>query len=402
MKRPALFAAAYLALSIYDASAQSNPGLVSGQVPTAQQWNSYFSGKVDYLQVAPNAFLAGPSTGLANNYPGYRAITTADLPPIPNGSLQNAFMNFGPQQLFLGGTAGVRGTGALIQLSTGPTTNGHCAVFDASGNLTDFGSACGVSPGAVTTTGSPAASNLVAFSGSTTITNGNLSGDVVTSGSLVATVAKVNGVAYGPAPSNNTVPVVTGSGVVSYETVPNAALANSSVTFGGQNLALGASATVQGNGGKIQLSTGSVTSGHVAAFDGNGNTVDSTILQSNLALTNVSNSFTGNNTFAGMASADSSSSCNVTLDATKSVWQISAASGNCTVAVPFGVNFPSQNWGIWRADLPSDGNTVTITMASGDQICQPIVGCTSSAQLISQYDFVTLHNIGGTTKWVIE
>lgn len=40
--------AAACALAFGDAGAQSNPGLVQGQVPTPAQWNSYFSAKVDY------------------------------------------------------------------------------------------------------------------------------------------------------------------------------------------------------------------------------------------------------------------------------------------------------------------------------------------------------------------
>jgi hypothetical protein len=43
--------------------------------------------------------------------------------------------------------------------------------------------------GTVTTTGSPASGNLSKFSGSTSITNGDLSGDVTTSGTLEATLA---------------------------------------------------------------------------------------------------------------------------------------------------------------------------------------------------------------------
>jgi hypothetical protein len=71
-----------------------------------------------------------------------------------------------------------------------------------------------------------------------------LSGDATTSGNNVVTVAKVNGVSYGVAPSNNTVPVVTSSNTVIYETVPNAALANSSITLNGQTAALGSSVNV--------------------------------------------------------------------------------------------------------------------------------------------------------------
>jgi hypothetical protein len=65
--------------------------------------------------------------------------------------------------------------------------------------LTNNGSAlqwgtCGGS-GSVTTTGSPASGELAEFSGASSITNGNLSGDVTTSGTLAATVVKVNGAA---------------------------------------------------------------------------------------------------------------------------------------------------------------------------------------------------------------
>jgi hypothetical protein len=46
--------------------------------------------------------------------------------------------------------------------------------------------------GTVTTTGSPANGNLTKFSGSTSITNGDLSGDITTSGTLATTLATVN------------------------------------------------------------------------------------------------------------------------------------------------------------------------------------------------------------------
>ena len=49
--------------------------------------------------------------------------------------------------------------------------------------------------GTVTTTGSPASGNLAKFSGATSVTNGDLSGDVTTSGTLATTVNKINGTA---------------------------------------------------------------------------------------------------------------------------------------------------------------------------------------------------------------
>lgn len=123
-------------------------------------------------------------------------------------------------------------------------------------------------------TGSPAAGNLTKFSAATTITNGDLAGDATTSGTLTVTVGKVNGVAFGTSPATNTVPVVTGANAVTYEAVPNAALANSSMTFGGQSVSLGGSAVVQGNGGKVQLGIGTATSGHCVQFDASGNAAD--------------------------------------------------------------------------------------------------------------------------------
>lgn len=47
--------------------------------------------------------------------------------------------------------------------------------------------------GTVTTTGSPATGNLAKFSGSTSITNGDLAGDVTTSGNLTTTVVAIGG-----------------------------------------------------------------------------------------------------------------------------------------------------------------------------------------------------------------
>lgn len=61
----------------------------------------------------------------------------------------------------------------------------------------------------------------------------SLSGDVTapaSSGVLSTTVGKVNGVAYSASPSTNTVPVVTGSNIVTYEQIPTAAIANNAIT----------------------------------------------------------------------------------------------------------------------------------------------------------------------------
>lgn len=72
-----------------------------------------------------------------------------------------------------------------------------------------------------------------------------LTGDVQnTSGTLATTVFAVHGVTYGATPGTNTVPVVTSSNTVTYEAVPNAALANSATTVNGQTCTLGSTCNV--------------------------------------------------------------------------------------------------------------------------------------------------------------
>lgn len=72
----------------------------------------------------------------------------------------------------------------------------------------------------------------------------NTTGDMTIDASNISTVAKVHGVAYPASPSTNTVPVVTGANTVTYEAVPNAALANPATTVNGQTCTLGSTCTV--------------------------------------------------------------------------------------------------------------------------------------------------------------
>lgn len=92
-----------------------------------------------------------------------------------------------------------------------------CVKSDGAGTISV--SSCG--SGTVSTTGSPASGNLAKFSGSTSLTNGDLSGDATTSGTLVVTVPKVNGVAYPSSPSTHSVPVITASNTATYKVVPD-------------------------------------------------------------------------------------------------------------------------------------------------------------------------------------
>jgi hypothetical protein len=74
-------------------------------------------------------------------------------------------------------------------------TNGQVA--DATAVMGNFNALKGCADSAVTPTGTPAAGNLAAFSSSQTVTNGNLSGDCTTSGTLAVTCTKSNGTALG-------------------------------------------------------------------------------------------------------------------------------------------------------------------------------------------------------------
>lgn len=68
MRARSLSLAAALALALISgtAEAQSNPNFFTGEVPTADQWNSYFSAKQDVILVNPNTVLGNGSNVSAN------------------------------------------------------------------------------------------------------------------------------------------------------------------------------------------------------------------------------------------------------------------------------------------------------------------------------------------------
>lgn len=88
-----------------------------------------------------------------------------------------------------GGTGQATANTAFNALA--PSQTGNSGKFlTTDGTNTSWGASGG--SGTVTTTGTPLIGQLAIFSGSTSITNGNLSGDVTTSGSLATTLATVN------------------------------------------------------------------------------------------------------------------------------------------------------------------------------------------------------------------
>jgi hypothetical protein len=90
---------------------------------------------------------------------------------------------------------------------------------DAKGRVTAVSTNAISATGTVTTTGSPASGNLAKFSGASSITSGDLSGDVTTSGTLATTIAAnavtttkiiANAVTYAKLQALTTGPVVLG------------------------------------------------------------------------------------------------------------------------------------------------------------------------------------------------
>jgi len=81
MKNRYLVAGLFLLSSIATASAQSNPGLSYGQVPTAGQWNSYFSAKQDVLGYLPLPITGGTMTGKLTLAASNTSNASLNIPP---------------------------------------------------------------------------------------------------------------------------------------------------------------------------------------------------------------------------------------------------------------------------------------------------------------------------------
>ena len=161
-------------------------------------------------------------------------------------------------------TANLTGTASAAPIS-GVTGLGT-GVATALGTNVGSAGAFVVNGGALGTPTSGVATNLTGTAASltagTVTTNANLTGDTTSTGNATTT-GKVNGVIYPSGPSANTLPVVTSAtsgGTVTYESVPNAALANSSMTLAGHSVALGGTQTfsfsdLTGSATNAQLAT---------------------------------------------------------------------------------------------------------------------------------------------------
>lgn len=123
-------------------------------------------------------------------------------------------------------------SGNLVALSLKATglSSGLCVQTTTGGALTTAAGACGVASGSLTATGSPASGNLAKWSGATSVTNADLSGDCTTSGTLAITCTKTSGTAFAASATTDT----TVASNISSGTLPAARLPNPSAsTLGG-------------------------------------------------------------------------------------------------------------------------------------------------------------------------
>ena len=337
------------------------------------------------------AITLGMADSTANTLAGYNAsgvfsdvaignnlsLSGGTLTATSSGSVSSVFGRTGAVVADYGDYAFnlISGTSSASQGGTGLTTlTAHAVMLGE-----------GVSAVSFATTG--IAARLLIDQGTIDPSFKAISGDVSLISTGATTVLAVHGVTYPASPGTNTVPVVTGSNTITYETVPNAALTNSAITIGAQTgLAGGGSVAL---GSAITLSMGTGTANTLTGYNSSGVFSDVTI-GTNLTLSggtlNASGSGSGG---GGITRIITNISSNTTAKNASLTDYVYLCTGILTLTLPTAVG---------NSDLYTITSVGTGAVTIATTSAQTISGI-SSASLIEQYQSYDI--ISNNSNWYI-
>jgi hypothetical protein len=183
------------------------------------------------------------------------------------------------------------GTGATTQAGAAnavlPTQSGHSGEFlTTNGSAVSWGAAGG--GGTVTTTGSPTSGFLAFFSGATSITSGDLSGDVSTSGTGATTIGALK-IATGMVQASAITLAKIQNAAASSKLLGSGASGSGSayveITLGTNLSMSGTTLNASGGGGSPGGSSGQIQWNNAGSFDGFTMSGDATLVTSTGVIT---------------------------------------------------------------------------------------------------------------------